>query len=440
MRYLSLFSGIEAASVAWMPLGWECVAVAEIDRAASSVLTHRYPDTPNLGNVTKISDERIKSLGHIDLIVGGSPCQDMSIAGKRAGLSGRRSGLFYEQIRIFHAARKFCGTRFLLWENVVGALSSNKGRDFASVVEEMAGLSNIKTPKYGWGAEGAALGDHGMLEWCCLDAQWFGVPQRRRRVFALLDTGNWSDRPPILLEPDSLRGHPPSREKTGQIVAALTANGVGASGADENQAQAGHLIAEYAGSNCSGDISVPTHPYKSTCDGIDASCIAFTCKDYGQDALWDVSPTLRAMGHDVSHANGGGQVAVVIPINDKPTRYDAEPADASGDEYSEKFEYGATIAFNLRGRKDGEMPEPSDVACLRAASGGSSRSYIAITSDCYRTNAAGQLMRQPDIAAALTGFSDPATQFLLQTSENLSPVVRRLTPTECERMDGRAYR
>lgn len=482
MRYLSLFSGIEAVSVAWAQLGWECVAVAEINPAPSLLLANRFPGIPNLGDVTKITDQQIASLGKIDLVVGGSPCQDLSIAGKRRGLNGARSGLFYEQIRIFHATRKFCGARFLLWENVVGALSGNKGRDFARVVEEMAGLEHIDVPKFGWGTEGAAVGDHGLLEWGCLDAQWFGVPQRRRRIFAFLDTGNWTDRQPVLLEPDSVRGHPPSREKTGQIVAAITANGVGASGADDNQAQAGHLI---------------------VCPRVTAPCIAFTCKDFGQDALIDQSPTLRAMGHDTSHANGGGQIAIVISINDKATRcgsggasrpqndgcgnglgveahrdpcptldtasrhavfvaafaensrseirYEGGDGTTTGclssdggkpgqgypaiaifqphdepnsntpsnmdvlalPERMTDTQHAATInispslqatnptaiAFNLLGREGGSQPEISDTASLRAADGGSSRSYLAVDKG--------------------SGAS-----------------VRRLTPTECERLQG----
>lgn len=233
MRYLSLFSGIEAASVAWGALGWECVAVAEVDPKASSLLAYRYPGIPNLGDVSKITDEQIAALGQVDLVVGGSPCQDLSTAGKRLGLTGSRSGLFHEQIRIFHAAKKHCGARFLLWENVCGAFSSNKGKDFAIVVGKMAGLGDVGVPQNGWGSEGCAVGDNGLLEWSTLDAQWFGVPQRRRRVFALLDTGDWSDRPPILLEPNSLRGDTPSREKTGKAVAALTSNGVGTCGADD---------------------------------------------------------------------------------------------------------------------------------------------------------------------------------------------------------------
>ena len=227
MRYLSLFSGIEAATVAWSPLGWEPVGFAEIEPFPCAVLAHHYPDVPNLGSVTEITDERIAALGRIDVVVGGSPCQDLSVAGKRAGLAGERSSLFHEQIRIFNAARLLCGARWLIWENVPGALSSNKGRDFAVVVGSMAGC-RLDVPEDGWGTEGMALGDHGLVEWCVLDAQWFGVAQRRRRVFAVLDTGNWADRFPVLLERDSLRGDsPPSREQGQKPAPCLSARSKG---------------------------------------------------------------------------------------------------------------------------------------------------------------------------------------------------------------------
>ena len=218
MRYLSLFSGIEAATVAWHPLGWEPVGFAEIEPFPCAVLAHHYPYVPNLGSVTDITDERIAALGRIDVVVGGSPCQDLSVAGKRNGLAGERSGLFHEQIRIFNAARHFCGARWLIWENVPGAFSSNRGRDFAVVAGSMAGC-RLDVPADGWGTEGMALGDAGLVEWCVLDAQWFGVAQRRRRVFAVLDAGNWEDRPPVLLERDGLRGDSPPRREPGEDIA-----------------------------------------------------------------------------------------------------------------------------------------------------------------------------------------------------------------------------
>jgi len=224
MRYLSLFSGIEAASVAWHPLGWQPVAFAEIEPFPCAVLAHHYPNVPNLGDVTEITDEQIAALGSIDVVVGGSPCQDLSCAGKRKGLAGARSSLFHEQVRIFHAARHFCGARWLIWENVTGAFSSNGGGDFACVVGEMAGCK-LNVPADGWGQEGVALGEHGLVEWSVLDAQWFGLAQRRKRVFAVLDTGNWSDRPPILLERDSMRGDTAPRRASREGTAATHASG-----------------------------------------------------------------------------------------------------------------------------------------------------------------------------------------------------------------------
>lgn len=220
---MSLFSGIEACSVAWHPLGWECVGVSEIEPFPCAVLAYHYPNTPNLGDVTQITEEQIKALGSIDVVVGGSPCQDLSVAGKRKGMINAdgtitRSGLFYNQYNIFKWAQKRCGARFLLWENVPGAFSSNKGADFASVVSLMAGLDDLAPPENGWGGEGIALGDNGLLEWCTLDAQHFGVAQRRRRVFALLDAGDWRNRPPILLERESLRGNTAPSRSEGQEI------------------------------------------------------------------------------------------------------------------------------------------------------------------------------------------------------------------------------
>lgn len=244
MRFLSLFSGIEAASVALEPLGWTAVAFAEIEPAPCAILEARYPDVPNLGDVTMITDERIAALGAIDVVIGGSPCQDLSVAGNRAGLAGARSSLFHEQVRIFHAARALCDARWLWWENVPGAFSTHGGRDFACVVGAMAGCT-IDVPRDGWGTEGAAVGPDGLVEWCVLDAQWFGLAQRRKRVFVVLDTGDWANRPPVLLEPESLRGDSAPRREAGQGVAGsitrrVDRGGVNSEGGDN------HLIPERA--------------------------------------------------------------------------------------------------------------------------------------------------------------------------------------------------
>lgn len=225
MRYLSLFSGIEAATQAWQPLGWECVAVSEIEPFPCAVLEHHYPHVPNLGDVTKITEQQIKDLGQIDLIVFGSPCQNLSVAGNRKGFEGEQSSLFYAAMEIIKYAKRHCNTRFALWENVPGAFSSNKGADFTEVVKHMAGLDELNTPTNGWGKEGAAVGSNGLLEWSVLDAQWFGLAQRRKRVFAIVDFGDWTSRPPILLERESLRGDSAPSRETGQGFTADATSG-----------------------------------------------------------------------------------------------------------------------------------------------------------------------------------------------------------------------
>lgn len=328
IRYLSLFSGMEAAHLAWAPLGWECVGVAEIEPAACALLAHRVPHVPNLGSVIDITAEQIAALGHIDVVIGGSPCQDLSVAGKRAGLAGARSGLFHEQLRIFNAARTLCGARWLVWENVPGAFSSNQGRDFSVVVGALAGCE-LNVPPDGWGSEGVALGDNGLVEWSVLDAQWFGVAQRRRRVFAVLDTGDWAGRPPVLLEPDSLRGDSAPRREAGEGVAnSLVGRPDRGGGNSEGQ----RLIPEVARCVTTGEAKrqdwetctiIPAVAHTLRADGFDASedgtgrgtplvPVAFDCKSSGQAGfgVGEIASTMRSMGHANSHQNGGGHLAV----------------------------------------------------------------------------------------------------------------------------------
>lgn len=351
MKYGSVCSGIEAATQAWHPLGWRPAFFSEIEKFPSAVLAHHYPDVPNHGDMTKFEDWPDHA---IDLLVGGTPCQSFSVAGLRKGLADPRGNLMLT----FGAVARRYRPRWIVWENVPGVLSSDRGRDFGTFLGMLAELG------YGFAYR-------------VLDAQYVrtcrharAVPQRRRRVFVVGYLGDWRRAAAVLFDGESLSGNPPPRREAGKGLAALTANGVGTCGADDSQAQAGHLIASSgnvphclnAGGMGRIDYETETivaHALRG--DGFDASedgtgrgtplvavaiqeravsenpdngpqgagfsadgaaytlearnkvqAVAFDCK--GTEVQWldDGShPTLRSMGHSNSHQNAGGHAAVM---------------------------------------------------------------------------------------------------------------------------------
>lgn len=200
MKFLSLFSGIGGFDLAFERSGMECDSVCEIDKAAQMILTRHFPKAKLFDDVRKvgIATHERKS---IDVICGGFPCQDVSVAGKRAGIAGERSGLWFEFARIIDELEP----RWVVIENVPGLLSSNKGKDFAVIVQWLA--------KRGYG-----------VTWRVLDSQYFGVPQRRRRVFIVGSFGNGSSAE-VLFESEGGTGNtPPSRETGKNVAFTLRAN------------------------------------------------------------------------------------------------------------------------------------------------------------------------------------------------------------------------
>lgn len=188
MNYLSVCSGVEAASVAWEPLGWKPAAFSEIEAFPSAVLKHHYPETPNMGDMTKFEEWNLNE--SIDLIVGGTPCQSFSIAGLRKGLTDDRGNLALVYCRMLEHYKP----KWFIWENVPGVLSSSGGRDFGSFLGAVAEL--------GYG-----------VAYRVLDAQYFGVAQRRRRVFVVGYLGDWRPPAQVLAISEGLSGNPkPSRE------------------------------------------------------------------------------------------------------------------------------------------------------------------------------------------------------------------------------------
>ena len=445
MRFGSVCSGIEAASVAWRPLGWECAWTSEIDPHACSVLSARFPATPNLGNLIGLSERLTDDERAIDLLVGGTPCQGFSVAGQRGGMDDARSRLAWEFLGIARVARP----RWMVWENVPGCTSTADGRDFGAILGAMAGL--------GYG-----------LAWRILDAQFVrvdshprAVPQRRRRMFVVGHLGDW--RPPVavLLEPESMRGNPPPRREAGQGVAGslrsraphcsglasesasivinqpMIAGTVtkkwgisGTSGPSGDECQ--NLVAHVSGidggaglfvappltgnpygdhesregllvpfdptqitspeNRCQPSAGDPCHPLAA---GAHPPAIAFTSKDHGADASDDVAPTLRAAGHDASHANAGAPPAIAIDARQDPCCYE-EHTGAHGAEFP-----------------------PHAVAVMQE----------------------GMDRPNPDAGPKGRGWSIDGAAFTLEASHRpqsaaVGMTVRRLTPLECERLQG----
>jgi DNA (cytosine-5)-methyltransferase 1 len=391
LRYLSVCSGIEAATVAWHPLGWQPAAFSEIEAFPRAVLAHHYPDVPCHGDFTTIGAD---DYGPIDLLVGGTPCQSFSVAGLRGGLGDDRGNLALEYLRLADRKRP----RWLVWENVPGVLSSNGGRDFGAILGGMVELGYS-------------------FAYRVLDAQFFGVPQRRRRVFVVGHLGDWRRAAAVLFERYSLQGHPAPRQQKGQAAPTIPSRSSAGGGLGTDFDCDGGLIHDWT-SVCAGPAD-GRHLESSTGEvahclnaggmgrqdyetetmvimergrngapnlewradgtanailtpnggrgGLGVGAVCFTAKDHGADAS-DISPTLRSGSHSGSHANGG-----VMPA----------------------------VAFNIT---------PSN----------SNKDYNA---------------RQSERSQALTGSSGNAPS-ARGGDLILGSAVRRLTPRECERLQG----
>ena len=230
IRYLSVCSGIEAATVAWHSLGWNPIAFSDIEPFPSAVLAHHYPHVPNLGDMTQFEEWNLEP---IDLLVGGTPCQSFSVAGLRKGLADPRGNLMLTYLAIAQRHRP----RWLVWENVPGVLSSNRGRDFGTFL--------------------GALGELGYgFAYRVLDAQWFGVAQRRRRVFVVGYLGDWRRAAEVLFESESVRRDTPPRREKGKDVAGTIAARFGISRNNHEECVAQTLLARRGGFDLESETPV----------------------------------------------------------------------------------------------------------------------------------------------------------------------------------------
>jgi DNA (cytosine-5)-methyltransferase 1 len=341
MRYLSVCSGIEAATVAWHPLGWTPAAFSEIEPFPRTVLAHHYPTVPLHGDFTTIKGHEY---GAVDLLVGGTPCQSYSVAGLRKGLDDPRGNLMLE----YGALAKRLGAKWLVWENVPGVLSSNGGRDFGAFLGMLVELG------YGFAYR-------------ILDAQYFGLAQRRKRVFVVACLGDWRAAAAVLFERHSLQGHSaPSRETGQNVTGTISSRTTGGGGLGTDFELGGGLQAVAGALQASGKAAGSATQQ----DAENGTLIAFSCKDNGRDATADLAPTLRSMSHAGSHQNGGGQLAVCV-TGDITHTLKAEGFDASEDGTGR----GQPIVAFAQNTRD-EVREMPYVGALAAHPGMKQTSYI----------------------------------------------------------------
>jgi DNA (cytosine-5)-methyltransferase 1 len=305
----SVCSGIEAASVAWEPLGWRAAWFAEIDPFACAVLKYRWPGVVNIGDFT----QQTPGCGGIDVLVGGTPCQSFSVAGRRLGLDDPRGNLALEFLRL----ARLLGPRWLVFENVPGFLSSGGGRDFGAFLGLLGQLG------YGFAYR-------------VLDAQHFGVPQRRRRVFVVGHLGDWRRAAAVLFERSCLSGDSPPGREAGAGVAGSLGGGTGERGWCDDFDRSGAFVTAYSTSGPSywreGLGTLKARDYK---DGHDTGLIAHSLRADGFDASedgtgrgtplvpvafnWQAVGKQTSLGFDpeagiVGALNGSQKAAVVTPL------------------------------------------------------------------------------------------------------------------------------
>ncbi len=405
LTFGSLFAGVGGFDMGFEQAGWDCKFQVEWDKNCQQILNKHWPNVPKWSDVSDVNGAEIPP---VDCIIFGSPCQDLSVAGKRAGLDGERSGLFHEAVRIIKEMRDATnGTfpRWTVWENVAGALSSNNGRDFGTVINEMA-------------KAGAVL-----QEYALLDAQHFGIPQRRRRVFLIscFDSAAAERCPdPLLPVTESLRGDTKKGKSKKQSAALTLTEGIGGDGAIVNAIGAsiyhkstvvnqdvncGHLVTEggILGSDIVGSLNTSDAKMISTQYVNENKCIvepylAFDTQ-FGSNAnvTEDIAPTLKSSQQSPS---------VAYPIQD-------------GREM-EKHQNGFGVA------SDGEPSYTLDQTGAQAVAYSVREDAKANTfsaTELDHANALSALRPSPQ--------SHHAQMFIAQPM-----AVRRLTPIECERLMG----
>jgi DNA (cytosine-5)-methyltransferase 1 len=388
MNYLSICSGIESATVAWHPLGWEPVAFAEIDPFCNALLSHRYPHVPNLGDFTRVGKDDVSGFS---LLVGGTPCQSFSVAGKRAGLDDPRGVLAIEFLRLAQRTKP----RWILWENVPGVLSSwsdetiNQDGTIWQTNDFDTFISYLQQCGY-----------RGF--WRILDAQYFGVPQRRRRVFVVGYFGDWRPAATVLFERESMCGYPAPRREKGQGVADRIAACLNSGGDNGGfRTEPGEHLVPY--NIIGGGQKGKNHAYQTEVSG----CL----QHKGLAATGEEAGTLIAYGGN----NTSGPIEIVTARNATHT--------ASG-----RMDFESET-FIVHENKSASLSENQTARALRS---GASHSYQF--AGFYPTNRQPEFGIYEDVSPSLKVGSGGQSGNPVGILDGMS--VRRLTPREAERLQG----
>lgn len=394
----------------------------------------------HLGDITKINGAEIEP---VDVITGGSPCQDLSVAGKRAGLAGTRSGLFMEQIRIVKEVRQadeqagrtggFIRPRYLIWENVPGAFSSNKGQDFAAVLEEIIRIAepeapDIEVPEKGWPTWGGyhdCMGGRWSVAWRVHDAQHWGVPQRRRRISIVADFGG-DTAGEISFERKSVSGHPAPRGAAGEE----TAGGFG-TGADCAGADLICMATQQGGAEIRTDDRAPTLTAAAGMSGNNqpAICAAFKAgqgaKANGIGYAEECAPTLGAVSSGLNQCPSVlvFDRAQITSPNNRSTVGPDKPCPAL-----HTFGEVPTVCYQMQGF--GDYREGDVASSCKQRDYKDSTDLVVSSVDCRNFTEGGE------INGTLQAKESGGQSLNLQNTVRTGMIVRRLTPMECERLQG----
>jgi DNA (cytosine-5)-methyltransferase 1 len=487
MRYLSVCSGIEAATAAWHHMGWQPAAFSEIEPFPSAVLAHHYPNVPNLGDMTKFEDWNV---GQIDLLVGGTPCQAFSVAGLRGGLSDARGNLSL----VFCKMADHFDPEYVLWENVPGVLSSTDNA-FGCFLAGLCGAGEPLTPGRKWSNAGVVSGPKRTVAWRVLDAQFFGVAQRRRRVFVLAVRGsrNWAAARALFPVGEGVFWNSAPSRKTREDVAG---------GAGSGAAVSSHWDGDYPhptlnqSAKGSGGVGLSNQeifsqrgaylaPQATTHRMVafgeyldDGSASAMKARDYKDATDLVVTHSLRGEGFDASE-DGTGRGTPLVPVGFnarqdpdawadrtgpldtdggtqavlQPVTYAVRTANtsANGHGISDELAYtldqaqGQAVAWSIMPMNSGtdykarETQVAQPLMAGGPVGGNQGGDYVmqatqAVPPFRYGEHQQDTLHHESGIMSTLPGGSNGNAGHYTNTVQAMQ--VRRLTPRECERLQG----